>query len=149
RRHDGAGRHVGMDADIERLRPGHGELVEIGAHHDAAAERALVGIEHEALCGIGLALGYRSSSSCPFGNLEERYYTIFTYIVRASRYSLPPQHSTPDAPPMPCWLAQHQSHRSQPRSPANNPCIVQDCIAASELRENSAVRSCCETQFGS
>ena len=44
-----------MHADVERLRSGHGELVEIGAHHDAAAERALVGIEHEALRRIGAA----------------------------------------------------------------------------------------------
>jgi hypothetical protein len=50
-----AGGHVGMDADVEHLWAGHGELVEIGAHHDAAAERALVGIEHEALRRVGVA----------------------------------------------------------------------------------------------
>jgi hypothetical protein len=44
-----------MHADVEHLRPGHGELVEISAHHDAAAERALVGIEYEALRRVGVA----------------------------------------------------------------------------------------------
>ena len=44
-----------MHADVDRLRPGHRELVEIGAHHDAAAERALLGVEHEALRRVGAA----------------------------------------------------------------------------------------------
>jgi hypothetical protein len=47
--------HVGMHADVEHFWAGHGELVEIGAYHDAAAERALVGIEYEALRRIGIA----------------------------------------------------------------------------------------------
>ena len=47
--HQLSGGHVGMHAVVERFWAGHGELVEIGAHHDVAAERALAGIEHEAL----------------------------------------------------------------------------------------------------